>query len=55
MFSSSTGGHLRVVLNGAYKDKVKYLTAMEVILRMVDTIAGLKLPQNVKTKALQAR
>jgi len=27
MFSNGTG-HLRVVLNGAYKDKTKYLTAM---------------------------
>lgn len=27
MFSNGTG-HLRVVLNGAYKDKAKYLTAM---------------------------
>lgn len=27
MFSDHTG-HLRVILNGAYKDKTKYLTAV---------------------------
>ena len=54
MFSNSTG-HLRVILNGAYKDRTKYLTAMEVVFHLVDKIATLKLSQNAKTKAFQAR
>lgn len=54
MFSNHSG-HLRVILNGAYKDKTKYLTAMEVIFNLVDRIASLKLSQNTKTKAFQAR
>jgi len=54
MFSNQAG-HLRIVLNGAYKDKIKYLTAMEVIFHIVDKIAGMKLSQNSKAKAFQAR
>ena len=54
MFSNSTG-HLRVILNGAYKDRAKYLTAMELIFHIVDKIASLKLSQNAKAKAFQAR
>ena len=54
MFSQYTG-HLRVVLNGSYKDKAKYLTAIEVIFHIVDKIATMKLSQNNKTKALQSR
>ncbi len=54
MFSNGAG-HLRVVLNGAYKDKAKYLTAMELIFHIVDKLATLKLSQNAKTKAFQAR
>ena len=54
MFSNSNG-HLRVILNGAYKDRTKYLTAMEVVFHLVDKIASLKLSQNAKTKAFQAR
>lgn len=54
MFSNYPG-HLRVVLNGSYKDKTKYLTAMEVIFNLVDRIASLKLSQNTKAKAFQAR
>jgi hypothetical protein len=54
MFSASTG-HLRVVLNGSYKDRTKYLTAMELIFHIADKIATLKLSQNTKTKAFQAR
>jgi hypothetical protein len=54
MFSNYSG-HLRVVLNGAYKDRTKYLTAMEVIFHISDRIATLKLSQNVKAKAFQAR
>ena len=54
MFSNGTG-HLRVILNGAYKDKTKYLTAMEVIFYIVDKVATLKLSQNTKIKSLQAR
>lgn len=54
MFSSSTG-HLRVVLNGAYKDKSKYLTAVETIFYIADKMATLKISQNSKAKAFQAR
>lgn len=54
MFSSSSG-HLRVVLNGAYKDRNKYLTAMETIFYIVDKMATLKISQNSKAKAFQAR
>lgn len=54
MFSNQPG-HLRVILNGAYKDRTKYLTAMEVIFHIVDRIVTMKLSQNVKAKALQSR
>jgi len=54
MFSSGSG-HLRVTLNGAYKDKSKYLTAMETIFYIVDKMASLKISQNSKAKAFQAR
>lgn len=54
MFSGSTG-HLRVILNGSYKDRTKYLTAVELIFYIVDKMASLKLSQNTKTKAFQAR
>ena len=54
MFSNGTG-HLRVILNGAYKDKTKYLMAMELVFHLVDKIASLKLTQNAKSKALQSR
>lgn len=54
MFSSGSG-HLRVILNGAYKEKSKYLTAMELIFNIADKIATLKLSQNTKSKAFQAR
>jgi hypothetical protein len=54
MFSNSTG-HLRVILNGAYKDRTKYLTAMELVFHIVDKIASIKLSQNAKAKALQSR
>lgn len=52
---SNGSGHLRVVLNGAYKDRTKYLTAMEVIFYIVDKMSSLKISQNSKAKAFQAR
>ena len=54
MFSNGTG-HLRVILNGAYKDKAKYLTAMQVIFHIADKIANLKLSANTKAKSIEAR
>ena len=54
MFSEYSG-HLRVILNGAYKDNTKYLTAMEIILKIADKISQMKLSHNLKAKALQSR
>lgn len=52
---SSSSGHLRVILNAAYKKSEHFVSALELILHLVDRVATFKMTANNKQKALRAR